>query len=350
MPLHESIAYPRVTIVIPVNNESWMIRSKLEDTFALDYPAFFEVIVVDDGDDRTCEIAGEFAEKNGLQKRMKILHLERRLGKAHALNVALSMSEGEIFVSTDVNASVDKGSLTELVHALKSDDRIACVSGARTVPKPRSVAEKGEALYWGIDTSLRRKQSEYSNVRTSIGELSAYRTDAVKRVGGFPEKAVSEDFEMTVLLVAHGYQVKLCPQARVSEPAPATFLDLYERKARSTYGLLKGLSNNTSLIRKLEFRSAMVIVLSIILPCLAALSFIPGVLLCFMLRRELVLFSLSAAAAVSLVIAVWTNTLKSALIFCLYLITIYFAILGGIYRFLFKGQSFPWKRQESTRR
>jgi cellulose synthase/poly-beta-1,6-N-acetylglucosamine synthase-like glycosyltransferase len=350
MPLHESMVYPLVTIVIPVNNESWMILKKLEGTFALNYPSLFEVIVIDDGDDSTCEIAREFAERNNLQSRLKLVHLERRKGKAHALNVALSMSLGEVFVSTDVNASVDKGSLVEIVNALMINDRIACVSGARTVPEPRTFAEKGEAIYWGIDTFLRRKQSEYSNIRTSIGELSAYRTDVVRGVGGFPEKAVSEDFEMTILLVAQGYKVRLCPEATVSEPGPATVRDLYERKARTTFGLLNGLYNNVSLIRKMDFRSAIVIVLSIILPCLVVLSFVPVVFLVLMLKRDIVIFSMIAAVAIALVTALSTSSLKSVPVFCAYLLMIHFAVLGGIYRFLFRGQSFPWKRLESTRR
>lgn len=350
MPPLDITPYPFITIAIPVHNERKSIARKLENTFDVEYPGLFEVIVIDDGDDGTREIVGEFADMNDLQDRLKFIHLEKRSGKAHALNIALSMAHGKILVSTDANALVGKDSIRAIVHSFLAEDKIACVSGVRTVADPGTLVEKGEAIYWEIDTYLRGKQSEYSIVRTSIGELSAYRTEIVKSVGGFPESAVSEDFEMTVLLAARGYKVRLCREATVSEPGPATVRDLYERKARTTYGLLRGLLNNASLIRKLDIRTSIVIVLSVIVPCLAVLLLAPVLLLGLVFAKKAILLVLAGAVVFAFVLAVWTRSPKGVSIFGLYLLILYFAILGGVYRLIFKGQAFPWRRLESTRR
>jgi biofilm PGA synthesis N-glycosyltransferase PgaC len=341
---------PTLTIAIPSLNEKNSIWKKLENTFSVEYPIPFEVIVVDDSNDGTLEIVKDFMEEHRLGNRLKMVRLADRMGKAHALNAALSLAQGELFVETDANALFDKRSLVEIVRPFMLDAKVGCVSGARTVPAPQNLYERGESIYWMIDTFIRGIQSKYSNIRTSIGELSAYRTKLLRQIGGFPVAAVSEDFEMTLLLAARGYKISLSKEARVSEPAPSTLSDLYDRKARITYGLLKGLWANKTLMSKMNTGFVLIAAMSVILPCVAAISF-PVVLFLCLARVKGFAFLLGLGlVGLTILVVFGRNWFKDAAIFCLYALIVFAAILGGIFRFIFTRQKLPWKKLESTRK
>src|SRR5215467_13607419 len=94
---HKAGITPRVSLIVAAYNEEKDIARKLENAFALDYPADkLEIVLASDCcTDRTEEIARKFGE------RVKVYRSPRRLGKTAAQNRAAALSNGEILVFSD---------------------------------------------------------------------------------------------------------------------------------------------------------------------------------------------------------------------------------------------------------
>ena len=91
---------PSVSIVISVYNEERVIREKVKNALALEYPAeLLEVIVSSDGStDRTHDIVNEFKDPR------VVLKCFGRLGKTECLNRVVPQAKGDIVLFTDANA------------------------------------------------------------------------------------------------------------------------------------------------------------------------------------------------------------------------------------------------------
>src|SRR5215207_2484464 len=89
---------PSVTLLIAAYNEEEVIREKIENSLALDYPEDrLEVAVVSDGSsDRTAGIVAEYAGRGVVSH-----HRPEREGKMAAINRAVPMCHGEIVVFSD---------------------------------------------------------------------------------------------------------------------------------------------------------------------------------------------------------------------------------------------------------
>ena len=93
---------PSVSLVISAYNEADVIRIKLENTVALDYPRdLLEVVVISDAsDDGTDEIAAEYAARHGVI----VARQPERAGKTAGLNRTVPTLRGDIVVFSDANA------------------------------------------------------------------------------------------------------------------------------------------------------------------------------------------------------------------------------------------------------
>src|SRR5262245_37702208 len=91
---------PRVSVIIPAHNEAVILRAKLENALAIDYPReLLEILVASDGSvDATVEIAREFEDRG-----VRVLELEPRRGKASVLNDAVAASQGDVLCLCDAN-------------------------------------------------------------------------------------------------------------------------------------------------------------------------------------------------------------------------------------------------------
>ena len=93
---------PRTTVIVPTYNEAKLIRNKLDNLYAQDYPKdLTEIIVVDSAsDDGTADLVGKWASKHG-DANLKLVKEAERRGKVHALNYSLKYATGEIIVIAD---------------------------------------------------------------------------------------------------------------------------------------------------------------------------------------------------------------------------------------------------------
>ena len=93
-----------VTVVIPTYNEARHIEEKFEDIYRQDCPRDrLEIFVVDSASsDGTAEKARRWAQARP-DAYVKVVEEPERRGKASAINTALAMARGEVFVITDAD-------------------------------------------------------------------------------------------------------------------------------------------------------------------------------------------------------------------------------------------------------
>jgi cellulose synthase/poly-beta-1,6-N-acetylglucosamine synthase-like glycosyltransferase len=196
---------PTVTVAIPTYNEAGHIEEKLEDVYGQDYPRErLEVIVVDSAStDGTAERARRWAEAHPDLDVRVVVEPERR-GKAAALNAALAMARGEVFVITDADCRWPQRDALRRAVSWLADPAVGAVT---CLKMPAAEGPAGvEAGYRDRYNALRLAESRKWATPIFHGELAAYRTELLRKIGGFPLDIGADDSHTATLIALTGYR------------------------------------------------------------------------------------------------------------------------------------------------
>lgn len=228
-PERNEVFEPTVTLVVPAYNEEDFILKKVENCLQLDYPKDkFEIICITDGStDRTKELL----EKDG---RVKVLHEDKRAGKAAAENRAMRFVKSDIVVFCDANTLLNKNAIRELVKHYK-DPEVGAVSGEKRImnQEAEGASAAGEGLYWKYESTLKKMDSEMRTVVGAAGELISFRTELVEDL---EEDTILDDFMQSMRIALKGYRVIYEPEAYAMETASADVKEELKRKVRICAG------------------------------------------------------------------------------------------------------------------
>lgn len=227
-PKHE-VHPPTVSLVTAAYNEQDVIRDKVENILALDYPQL-EVIVVSDGStDRTDAIVNSYVSRG-----IRFARLPSRSGKAVALNLASELASGDVLVVSDANAVVDRGAIRALVRSF-SDPRVGCVCGNLGVTSSAVTASLGqsESIYWRYEALLRRGESRVGANVASTGALFAIRRCIFPRLGA---GTINDDLYLVLHTLRAGYRSVYEPEAYVWRRPSRSIADDAKRRSRIVDG------------------------------------------------------------------------------------------------------------------
>ncbi len=218
-------ATPSVTVIISAYNEEGVLRKKIENVLALDYPReLLEIIVASDGStDGTVAIAESFAPQG------VIVHAyERNRGKNAALNDSVPRARGEIIVFTDANGMYRPDALRHLVGAF-ADSRIGCTCGELIYINygDNAVAE-GYGAYWRFDQWQKRLESKLGVLLGANGSIFAIRKTLYQAL----PNTVCNDMVTPILVAAGGHQVVYVPEAVSTEAGSSDLADELRRRPR----------------------------------------------------------------------------------------------------------------------
>jgi len=226
--------WPAVSLVLAAVNEIAVIREKIENTLALDYPdGRLQIIVVSDcSEDGTDQVVAAYADQGVLLHRM-----ERRSGKTVAQNAGGRLASGEILVFSDANSMYAPDALRELLLPF-ADPGVGCVCGELRYANPEQLAAgKGEGFYWRYEQFLKRRESLLCSAVGANGSIYGLRRELFEELG---EEIIS-DFIMPIRVWRKGFRVVYQPRAVAVERSAASFADEYRRRtriiSRSMYGL-----------------------------------------------------------------------------------------------------------------
>ena len=216
---------PLVSIIIAAYNEEKEIGGKLDNILALEYPRdCLEVVIASDGStDRTNAIVQSY-EARGI----RLLPLPR-LGKAGALNAAVSASKGEILVFSDANSMYRPDAVRELVRPF-ADATVGGVAGNQCYLKKKEASSvgAGERSYWDFDRILKQFESSAGNTISATGAIYAIRRSLFQPV----VEGVTDDFYTSTGVIAQGYRLVFAPEAIAYESVAGSGSKEFGRKVR----------------------------------------------------------------------------------------------------------------------
>ena len=142
-PVSNKDARQFLSVIIPVRNEEATIDRLLNDLIIQSYPKDkFEIIIVNDhSEDNTIQIV---EKKIGSSANLKIASNEG-LGKKLAITTGVSLSSGEIIVTTDADCRVDMNWL-ETINNSFFNEKIKMVFGAVKIQIDDSLFSKLQAI------------------------------------------------------------------------------------------------------------------------------------------------------------------------------------------------------------
>ncbi len=197
---------PKVTILITAYNEEKAIRSKLGNTFQIDYPEDkLEILVASDGsDDKTDEIVKEFADQG-----VRLFHQAGRKGKTYTQNKAVEQATGEIILFSDATTDYQSDVLRKVLPNF-ADEKIGCVAGKLIyVDKSDSDVGKGAKSYWNYETFIKQSESRACSLIGASGCLYAVRKSAYQPM--YPEAC--SDFLICTVVYKQGLRSVFEPEA-----------------------------------------------------------------------------------------------------------------------------------------
>lgn len=340
---------PEVTLMVATYNEAPIIETKIENSFALDYPADkLQIIFVADGsDDGTPEIISRYP-------RIKLYYQPERQGKTAAINRVMPLITTPITIFCDANTTLNTSCIREIVKHFQ-DENVGAVAGEKKVldmHKDGTVAGAGEGLYWKYESKLKKLDSEFYSVVGAAGELFSVRTSLFEPVG---KDILLDDFMISMKICRRGYRVVYEPAAYATEAASYSIKEEQKRKIRIAAGgfqsilLLKDLLNIFK-YGKLSFQYISHRVLRwLICPILLPLVFLcnvgimllnPGLLYKITLVTQVIFYLMAIAGSLFAL-----QNKKVKLLYIPYYFTFMnLAMYLGFSRFVKKNQSVLWEK------
>ena len=225
---------PTMTLMICAYNEEDIVKEKMANTLALDYPKDkFRIMWVTDGsNDHTNELLAAYPE-------VDIVFSPERRGKTAALKHGLRELKTRYVAFTDANTMINTGALREIAR-LFSDPTVGCVSGEKRVAarKAGEMASEGEGLYWRYESTLKRWDSELYSAMGAAGELYAIDPQLCREV---PDEALLDDFMLSMYVVQAGKRIAYTSDAYAREYGSANIYEESKRKRRIAAGGLQSI-------------------------------------------------------------------------------------------------------------
>ncbi len=240
--------YPGLTILVAAYNEQDTIVSTLESIAQQAYPGPLEVIVVNDGStDRTAQLV---REQLPAYPWLQLLDLQRNVGKANALNQALTRTSHSLTVTVDADSWLFRDALTGIVERYVQDPtRTRAVAGAVMVRNSRAtwMTRAQEWDYFQGIAAIKRVQSLYQGTMVAQGAFSIYDTATLQQIGGWPD-CVGEDIVLSWSLLKAGYRIGYCEDALLFTNAPTTLLQFARQRKRWSRGMIEAFKKHPTIL------------------------------------------------------------------------------------------------------
>ncbi|TDQ18737.1 hypothetical protein DFQ04_0543 [Algoriphagus boseongensis] len=239
---------PGVSILAPAFNEGQNIVQNVKSLLSLHYGRF-EVIVINDGskDDtlakliepfelvktdfayfpeiETQPVRGVYKSSNMSFRRLIVIDKENG-GKADALNTGINIANMEILACIDVDCILASDSISRMIRPFmeETNRKVIAVGGVigianncdvqdgtvTTYRVPESVLGKFQVVeYFRAFLMGRMAWSRINGLMLISGAFGFFRTDIVRKVGGYFPKTVGEDMELIVRMRRYMYEEKI---------------------------------------------------------------------------------------------------------------------------------------------
>ena len=243
----------RITAIVPAYNEAESIAGTIQSLLRQTHPPE-EIIVVDDFSiDGTGDIARSFG--------VTVVRPPQNTGsKAGAQTFALPFVRTEYCMAIDADTELALDAVETILAAMR-DETVAAACGSVLPRYVRTVWERGRYIEYLFAFSFFKPiQDFFGRPMISSGCFSAYRTDILRQVGGWSNRTMAEDMDLTWTLYDKGYGVRFVPEAVCYPIEPHNYHFMSKQLRRWSHGFVQNVRLHwRHLIEQPYLRTAVVV-------------------------------------------------------------------------------------------
>lgn len=189
---------PFISILVAAHNEQDVIGKTLD--YLLNDITYknFEVLVIDDGSsDSTLSILMQYADD---YDKLRIIHIDKNQGKAHALNIGLGFAKGKYIVTNDADTIPSADALNRYSRYLATNyvNYIGAVTANMDVQNRTKIIAKSQTVeFSSIVGIIKRTQvAVMGGIYAYSGANTLYSKEALADVGLFRQDRATEDISV----------------------------------------------------------------------------------------------------------------------------------------------------------
>jgi len=242
-----------LTVIIPAYNEGKSladtIKSVLNQTMSVQ-----DIIVVDDcSTDDTSQVALDLGVK-------VIRPLKNTGSKAGAQNYALENTNTEFTMAIDADTVLAQDAIEKLFAAF-NDEKVAAACGFVIPRYVKSIWERGRYIeYLFAFTFFKPIQDYYDKPLISSGCFSMYRTDILKKNGGWSTRTLAEDMDLTWSFYKDGHKVRFIGEAICYPIEPHNYAFMRKQLKRWSHGFIQNVQLHWRDVVHIKYLRSMVTV------------------------------------------------------------------------------------------
>ncbi|BAL61715.1 glycosyltransferase [Melissococcus plutonius] len=245
---------PFVSIMVPAHNEGIVIVRTVEALLNFNYPKdHYEIIVINDNStDNSKELLAEIQATTSEQL-LKVINTDNVTGgkgKSNALNIGFKEARGEFIAIYDADNTPEPNALRYLVGELVNDQEYGAAIGKfRTRNRhvnllTRFVNIETLSFQWMAQAG----RFQLFKLCTIPGTNFIVRRTILEEIGGWDEKALAEDTEISFRIYMMGYKIKFQPKAVTWEQEPQTLPVWFKQRTRWVKGNIYVIVKNAKLL------------------------------------------------------------------------------------------------------
>lgn len=229
---------PWVDILVPAKDEARVIESLVRNMFKLDYPKFHLWVIDDRSTDNMPQVLA------GLQKEFPRLKVFSRPagappGKSAALNDVLPLSKAEVICVFDADAYVAPNFLRLTLPVLAAEGVGAVQAQKKIYEHQKGFLPEGQASEYALDTYFQMGRDSIGGAVELRGNGQLIKRAALIDVGGWNNKAITDDLDLTMRLMINNWDVRFSSEAMVWEEAVTTLKGLIRQRRRWAEGSIR---------------------------------------------------------------------------------------------------------------
>lgn len=170
-------AKPFISIVFAVFNEENIIRQCMDSILASTYRNREIIVVNDASTDATKRILAEYAKHPDV----RVINLEKNVGKKKAIGEGLRVARGEIFVFTDSDSVIDANAIERIIEIFMADPLVGAVSGhCRALNGDTNLITRVQDSWYEGQFAIKKAfESAFGSVSCISGPLAVFRRAAI---------------------------------------------------------------------------------------------------------------------------------------------------------------------------
>ncbi len=197
--------WPTVAIITAARNAAALLPAKLQNFRELEYPPERLILLI--ASDASTDKTRAIVEAAG-DSRIQLVEQTERLGKAAAMNLAMTRTDAEMLLFSDADALLTSDAVQKLARHF-ADPQVGGVCGQRIAARSGARLRDAQQTYIHFDSTLKRIESARGRISSNDGKIHMIRRALFEPIP--PD--VTDDLYTALSVIAQGYHFVFEPEA-----------------------------------------------------------------------------------------------------------------------------------------